>query len=237
MLQAFKRLFSKTTSASSTIVTKQYSADFETRTFNFSNTFVKIMNASNPQETGRIMEYIISDLFARQSKHVHYVQYVQYVSSNNYSNAVVNILLQNNYEYRLFVSQMNKLVLFLLNWSLLMPIIPVTLQDDLTFKKISCCKVKTCKCFADVTTIDTIIELKTVRSSFFYIKPINSEISVKKLNNIGIRYYNQLMMYACGFNRKYGKWPKRLILLNAYTGEIIDWKPSVSTYNEFFDLI
>ena len=231
MLQAFKRLFSKTSSASSTIVTKQYLTDFETRTFNFSNTFVKTMNASNPQETGRVMEYIISDLFTRQSKHI------QYVSLSDYSNAVMDILLQNVYEYRSFVHQMNNLVLFLINWSPSRPIIPVTLQDDLTFKKVSCCKVKTCKCFADVTTTDTIIELKTVRSSFFYIKPINSEIAMKKLNNIGIRYYNQLMMYACGYKHKYGIWPKRLILLNAYTGEIIDWKPSVSTYTEFFDLI
>lgn len=231
MLQVFKRLFSKTYSASSTIVTKQYSTDFETRTFNFTNTFVKSMNALNPQETGRLMEYVISDLFSRQSKNIHSV------TTSNYSDDIVNIILQNMYEYQTFVRQMNKLVLFLINWSPAMPIIPVTLQDDLTFKKLSCCKVKTCKCVADVTTTDTIIELKTVRSSFFCIKPLNSEVSVKRLNNIGIRYYNQLMMYACGFNYKYKRWPKRLILLNAYTGEIINWKPSISTYTEFFDLI
>lgn len=233
MFQVFKRLFSYRTyfCASSKIVTKQYSMDFETRTFNFSNTFVKSMNAANPQETGRIMEYIICDLFKHQSKHI------ENVSLSGYSTALIDILLQNKDEYRSFVHQMNNLVLFLINWSPSIPIIPVTLQDDLSFKKSSCCKVKTCKCFADVTTSDTIIELKTVRSSFFYIAPINSEIAVKKLNNIGIRYYNQLMMYACGYKHKYGIWPKRLVLLNAYTGEIIDWKPSVSTYTEFFDLI
>ena len=230
MITVFKRLFTRTKSACDNIVTKQY-CDFETRTFNFSNNFIKTMNAINPQETGRIMENIISDLFVKQSKHI------QYVNLNGYSTNLIDVIINNNYEYQSFVNQINKLVLFLINWKPRIPMIPVYLQDDLSFKKVSCCKVKEFRCFADITTTDTIIELKAVRNSFFYLKQVNSEIAVKRLNSIGIRYYNQLMTYACGFNNKHGRWPRRLILINAYNGEVIDWRPTITEYNEFYDLI
>ena len=226
----FKRLFTRTKHASDNIVMKKY-CEFETRTFNFSNNFIKSMNASNPQETGRLVEHMINEMFIKQMKHI------DYIDLNGYSPVLIDILLANIDEYRSFVKQMNNLVLFIINWKSRAPLIPVYLQDNLSFKKVCCCKVKELRCFADVTTIDTIVELKAVRNSFFCLNQINSEIAVKRLNNIGIRYYNQLMTYACGFNKKYGRWPHRLILINAYNGEVINWQPTITDYNEFYDMI
>lgn len=224
-----KRLFARTTYASNHIVTKQYNK-FETKTYTFANIFIKSMNAVNPQETGRIVEYILSNLFVKQSKDV------SFVPLDGLNIDMVNIITANLYEYKYFVKQMNDFILYLIGWKS-NKTVPVYLQDNLSFKKSSCCKVKEFKCFADVTTHDTIIELKVVRSSFFCLNSINTEVVEKKLNNVGLRYYNQLMTYACGFNNKYKRWPRRLILLNAYTGEVIDWHPTITAYNEFYDLI
>lgn len=225
----FKRLFTRTKNASNHIVTKQYT-NFETKTYIFANNFIKCMNDVNPQETGRIIEYILGDLFVKQSKNVNFAPL------DGLNVDLTNIITKKLYEYKSFVNQMNGFILYLIGWKS-NKTVPVYLQDNLSFKKSSCCKVKELKCFADVTTHDTIIELKVVRSSFFYLNSINTEIVVKKLNSVGLRYYNQLMIYACGFNNKYKRWPRRLILLNVYTGEIIDWRPTITTYNEFYDMI
>lgn len=225
----FKRLFTRTKHASKNIVTKQY-INFETKTYIFANNFIKCMNVVNPQETGRIIEYVLSNLFIKQSKNVNFVPL------DGINVDMINIITKNLYEYKFFVKQMNDFILCLIGWKS-NKTVPVYLQDNLSFKKASCCKVKELKCFADVTTHDTIIELKVVRSSFFCLNSINTEVVEKKLNNVGLRYYNQLMTYACGFNNKYKRWPRRLILLNAYTGEVIDWHPTITSYDEFYDLI
>lgn len=206
----------KLRNASNSIISTDY-PEFKNIIYPFSNEFIKTMNRVNPQVTGRIIELIISNIFVNQNILMGKI----YPLINDNPNLILrNIIMQNQSEFDVFVKQINELSKNILEF-------PVNLQEDLSFKKLKFCYRREYRCFADVTTSNTILDIKVVRKSFFL------QNSTTKLSKVGLQYFNQLMIYACGFNYKYDHWPEKLILFNCYTGEIITWTPSNQDYIEF----
>lgn len=182
------------------------------------NKFLIDMNERQPQLTGMIIESALSELFTNPTMSPNAIESFHKLHGES---QLLRLIEQNMAEYQLFLSQINHLIINMINFT------PAFVQDDLTFKKSKCCKSKTYKCFADVVTNKSIIDIKVVRSSFF--------THDNKISHTGIKYYNQLMCYACGYKMKYNEWPEKLILLNCYTGEILTWKPNIQQYQHFFD--
>lgn len=229
----FTKLFSKHVRNASSIIVTNTTSSFINRTYYIPNLFVKQMNEINPQLTGHIIETIVSYLFEIQSTHIELQQILNIVQPYKEYTELYNIL-NNHYELSIFIKYVNSIILNFIGNTHNLSCIPIQLQEDLSFKYNHCCKTKKYRCFADVVFDSTILDIKVVRKSFYTKSNINSEIAcIQNLNSLGIKYYNQLMMYACGFFKKYNHWPKNLIVFNIYTGETIIWFPTISNYESF----
>ena len=198
--------------ASSSIFTKDYINYSIYNVYSFNNDFIKLMNSLNPQLTGHIIEELVTDIFKGNIISVN-----EFVIKHSIQNYINNV--------NIFITQVKSLS------NTLNKNLTVNSQDNLSFKKIKCCRTKEYRCFADITTEDYILDIKVVRKSFFL------KDSIIKLSKVGLQYYNQLMCYAYGYKQKYNIWPNKLMLLNLYTGEYIVWEPNLFNYIHISKLI
>lgn len=233
----FTKLFQKSIrNASSTIITNTTSP-FTNRTYYIPNHFVQQMNKVNPQLTGYMIEAIVSYLFHVQSTRIDLQQVLNTVQTFNHCQSypeLYNIMVGNYNNLAIFIKYINNIVFQFLEYNKHNVYIPVQSQENLSFKQMKCCKRKAYKCFADIVFNSIILDIKVVRQSFYLKSNINSELTyITNLNSIGIKYYNQLMIYACGFFKKYTCWPAKLIVFNVYTGETIVWSPTLHDYESF----
>ena len=190
------------------------------------NNIIKAMNAINPQITGRLIENIIFYLCNVHELYNSDVLYALVMNDVQINNKMIPIINANLFEFKNLLYELNCSVKEHFN----QPCKHIIYyhNDDLSFKKSKCCKVNTYNCICDLSTNDTIIDIKVVKNSV-----INEKTN--KLSNIGLKYYNQLMTYACGFWRKYDYWPSKLIVFNCYTCEFMYWVPTEKDYFKFYN--
>ena len=212
------------------VITK--SKKYYVKSYIFNNNLIKEMNAINPQSAGRFIEdivywlitlttptyyqnewckpnnmllYVLNNIVPKhpRMKDLCNIKYTELTNLLSYLNFIVKECINPNKEY-----------------------ISVYHNEDLSFKVSKCCRVNNYNCISDITTDDTIIDIKVVKHNM-----LNQHKT--ELTSVGLKYYNQMMAYASGFYRKYDKWPKQLIVLNFYTCEVISWKPSRKDYLKF----
>lgn len=185
------------------------------------NNFIKKMNSVHPQLTGYIVERIYSFVLMNPSLDTTKILDDICIYSNRPKfDELYKIIMNNIDEYVSFCHYVydNK---FINDF--------ICIQDNLTFKINNKCKNKEYKCFADIICRDEIVDIKVVKSPF-----INKKGNV---NNIGAKYYNQLMIYAYGFKRKYEYYPKQIKIINFYQNNIITWKPQEFEIIDFIKLL
>jgi hypothetical protein len=178
------------------------------------------MNIVNPQITGYVVEKIYSCVLMDSSLDTTKILDDICIYSNRPKfDELYKIIMNNIDEYVSFCHYLyeNK---FIDNF--------MCLQDNLSFKLINKCKIKNYKCFADIVCSDEIVDIKVVKSPL---------INKKGFTSIGIKYYNQLMTYACGFKRKYGFWPNQIKIINFYQNNILIWNPCENDFIKFEKLL
>lgn len=187
---------------------------------NCPNNFIKKMNIVNPQLTGYVVEKIYSSILDDDGFDPTLILDKINIYTRKYNiEQLYNIILDNIDEYVSFCHYLyeNK---FIDNF--------MCLQDNLSFKLINKCKIKNYKCFADIVCSDEIVDIKVVKSPL---------INKKGFTSVGIKYYNQLMTYACGFKRKYGFWPNQIKIINFYQNNILIWNPCENDFIKFERLL
>lgn len=89
----------------------------------------------------------------------------------------------------------------------------------------TCYRFKKYVCFPDICTNNSILCIYNVKESF---------MKNNNLTNIGLKYYEQMMIHACGFKYHDGYWPRDLIVINFYTGEIMIINQTDKNYEYFY---